>query len=58
MRGAKDSRTVARPAGAAPGTATDATTDDLAAVLSEVVAELRSVRLALESSRERKSGDA
>jgi len=60
MRGAKDSGTVARPSGAPTGAAADPTAPphDLAEVLLEVAAELRSVRLALESSRERKSGDA
>jgi putative membrane protein len=69
MRGARDARHGAVPGGASPQhpdtetlspAAADAETaagaDDLAAVLAEVAAELRGVRLALEASRAREPG--
>jgi putative membrane protein len=64
MRGARDSRGKVSPGAALPRAATGAVADagsgadDLAAVLTEVAAELRGVRLALEAARERKGGDA
>jgi putative membrane protein len=54
MRGARDA--ASPPAHAIPGApATGAESSELAAVLAEVAAELRSVRLALEASSRRPS---
>ena len=57
MRGARDSRGGARPSVTVPEVAIAEGSPDLAEVLAEVAAELRSVRLALEAARDRKSGD-